>query len=131
MQPIVRAFSAVAAVGLLPALLAAPAPQVTNYRENLGPFAGIDNQIPTQSTTSGSLYGPHSCFQLSLGQRTRRRLKSRAVPRLQQRGEPTANSGQRGADRSWSKYVLPNSGHILKTNNLADTYDYVKLNPDI
>jgi hypothetical protein len=60
MQPIVRAFSAVAAVGLLPALLAAPAPQVTNYRENLGPFAGIDNQIPTQSTTSGSLYGPQS-----------------------------------------------------------------------
>lgn len=49
-----------AVVGLLPALLAAPAPQVTSYGENPGPFARIDNPIPTQSTTSGSLYGPQS-----------------------------------------------------------------------
>jgi hypothetical protein len=28
-------------------------------------------------------------------------------------------------------YVLSNLGRVLKTNNLADTYDYVKLNPDI
>jgi hypothetical protein len=60
MQLIGRAFSAVAAVGLLPAVLAAPAPQVSRYGENPGPFAGIDNPIPTQSTTSGSLYGPQT-----------------------------------------------------------------------
>jgi hypothetical protein len=60
MQPIVRAFSTVAAFGLLPAVFAAPAPQVNNYGENPGPFAGIDNPMPTQTTPSGSLYGPQS-----------------------------------------------------------------------
>jgi hypothetical protein len=65
MQPIVRAFSAVAAVGLLPALLAAPAPQVTNYGENPGPFAGIDNLILTQSTT-GMARGSDFSLQISL-----------------------------------------------------------------
>jgi hypothetical protein len=50
----------VAAFGLLPAVFAAPAPQATNYGENPGPFAGIDNPMPTQTTASGSLYGPQS-----------------------------------------------------------------------
>jgi hypothetical protein len=47
MQPIVRAFSTVAAFGLILAVLATPAPQLINYGENPGPFAGIDDPTPT------------------------------------------------------------------------------------
>lgn len=43
----------------LPAVLAAPAPQL-NYRENTGPVGGVNPPIPTVTAASGSLYGPES-----------------------------------------------------------------------
>lgn len=53
--------SALAATGLFPAILAAPAPQMNNENEqNTGPIAGVTPPIPTATAASGSLYGDES-----------------------------------------------------------------------
>jgi hypothetical protein len=59
MQQVTRMFNALLAAGLLPTVLAAPAPQM-DYGENSGPVGGIDPPIPTVTAASGSLYGPES-----------------------------------------------------------------------
>jgi hypothetical protein len=56
MQKVVQVLSSLAAAGLLPAIFAAPAPQM-DYGENSGPVAGISPPISTATGTSGSLYG--------------------------------------------------------------------------
>lgn len=57
MQQVLRLLSSLIAAGLLPAVLAAPAPQM-NYGENTGAVGGVDPPSPTVTSTSGSLYGP-------------------------------------------------------------------------
>jgi hypothetical protein len=59
MQQVFSIFNALLRVGLLPVVLAAPAPQA-DYAQQSGPLAGIDTPIPTVTSISGSLYGPQS-----------------------------------------------------------------------
>ena len=59
MQQVIQILSSVVAAGLLPAVLAAPAPQM-DYAENTGPVAGVSPPIPTATGVSGSLYGDES-----------------------------------------------------------------------
>jgi hypothetical protein len=59
MQQVFLMFKALLAAGLLPVVLAAPAPQM-DYAENSGPVGGVDPPTPTVSAASGSLYGPES-----------------------------------------------------------------------
>jgi hypothetical protein len=59
MQQGMQLFSSLVAAGLFPAVLAAPAPQMS-YAENSGPVAGVSPPIPTSTGTSGSLYGTES-----------------------------------------------------------------------
>lgn len=54
---VTRILSSVAAAGLLPLALGAPAPQMS-YGENTGAVGGVTPPIPTVISTSGSLYGP-------------------------------------------------------------------------
>jgi hypothetical protein len=60
MQQVLRTCAALAAVGFLPAALAAPAPQL-NYQENTGAVGGVSpGPTATATATSGSLYGDGS-----------------------------------------------------------------------
>jgi hypothetical protein len=59
MQQIIRLLSSLVTAGLFPAVLAAPAPQMS-YAENFGPVAGVTPPIPTSTVVSGSLYGDES-----------------------------------------------------------------------
>ncbi|KAG0645903.1 Oxalate decarboxylase [Hyphodiscus hymeniophilus] len=59
MQDVIQIICSFAAAGLLPAVLAAPAPQL-DYAENTGPVAGVSPPIPTATAFSGSLYGDES-----------------------------------------------------------------------
>jgi hypothetical protein len=59
MQQVVRAFQALSVIGLVPVILALPAPQMS-YAENSGAVGGVDPPIPTATGTSGSLFGPES-----------------------------------------------------------------------
>ena len=59
MQQAIHLFSLLVTAGLLPAVLAVPAPQMS-YGENSGPVAGVSPPIPTATGSSGSLYGDES-----------------------------------------------------------------------
>jgi hypothetical protein len=59
MQQVVRILSSLAVAGLLPSVLAVPAPQMS-YAENEGPVAGVSPPIATATGFSGSLYGDES-----------------------------------------------------------------------
>jgi hypothetical protein len=59
MQQTLRMFSYFAFAGVIPAVFALPAPQIS-YAENTGPVAGITPPIPTATADSGSLYGSPS-----------------------------------------------------------------------
>jgi hypothetical protein len=59
MQQVTRIFSVLAAAGLLPAVFAAPAPQMS-YRKNTGPVGDVTVLIPTATGISSSLYGPEN-----------------------------------------------------------------------
>jgi hypothetical protein len=59
MKQVSQIFNALVAAGLLPAVLAVPAPQMS-YGENTGPVAGVSPPILTATALSGSLYGPQS-----------------------------------------------------------------------
>ena len=59
MQQAIHIFSSLAAAGLLPAVLAIPAPPMS-YEGETGPVAGVSPPIPTATGFSGSLYGDES-----------------------------------------------------------------------
>lgn len=59
MQQVLCGFVLLKAAWLLPAVLGAPAPQMS-YAENSGPVAGVSPPIPTATGISGSLYGDES-----------------------------------------------------------------------
>ncbi|PVH85362.1 Bicupin, oxalate decarboxylase/oxidase [Cadophora sp. DSE1049] len=132
MQHVVLVFSALAAAGFLSAVLAAPAPQMSNYGENTGPIAGVSSPIATATAASGSLYGDQSL------------LGEVANPSPVSGGDsaivsdyPLVNGQE--ADAKLGLYLDFNSvgkpqpirGEGGQTDPGARSYAYEKLNPDV
>ncbi|PBP18592.1 hypothetical protein BUE80_DR010625 [Diplocarpon rosae] len=132
MSPVACFLRALAVNGILPAVLGAPAPQMSGYGENLDAIAAVTPLLPTVTTPSGSLYGDESL------------LGEVAKPLPVSGGDSAAVSnaplvnGQE-ADAKLGLYLdfngvenpSPIRGEAGQTDPGARTYVYEKLNPDV
>ncbi|CZS96042.1 related to oxalate decarboxylase [Rhynchosporium agropyri] len=122
---------ALAAARVLPAALAAPAPQMSKYGENTGPIAGVSPPIPEATAASGSLYGDKSL----LGEVAKPYPVSRGDSAIV--SDYTLVNGQE-AEAKLGLYLDFNSvenpqpirGEGGQTDPGARTYAYERLNPD-
>ncbi|CZT41256.1 related to oxalate decarboxylase [Rhynchosporium secalis] len=143
---------ALAAAGVLPAALAAPAPQMSKYGENTGPIAGYP-PIPEATAASGSLYGGKSLlgevakpypvsggdsaivsdYTLVNGQEAEAKLGLYLDFNSVENPQPIRGEGGQtdpGASKKFFPHLQNNFREQTFAYNITGTYAYERLNPD-
>ncbi|APA12215.1 hypothetical protein SS1G_10796 [Sclerotinia sclerotiorum 1980 UF-70] len=125
--------TSLAAGGLLPAVLAAPAPRPQmNYAEQSAAIAGVSAPLPTATAASGSLYGHKSLLGESGKSSSLSKADSAIMP------DTPLVIGQE-ADSDLGLFLDFNSvdnpqpirGSTGETDPGPQTYEYQRLNPDL